>query len=49
MEILDTVSFLIVIIGHSVQAFAAYNLMQFFRGQETILEALVKKAQKNEA
>ena len=48
MEILGLVIFLLVAVGYFIEAFAAFNLIQFFRGKEITLERLTKKAQKNE-
>jgi hypothetical protein len=37
---------LLLVVGHFVEGFAAFNLIQFFRGKETPLEKLIKRNQK---
>ena len=43
MELIGILLFLIAILAPLVEGFAAFNLMQFFRGKETPLEKLSKK------
>jgi uncharacterized membrane protein YuzA (DUF378 family) len=45
MELIGIVLVLLVILGHLVEGFAAFNLIQFFRGKETPLEKLAKRNQ----
>ena len=45
MELIGIVLVLLVILGHFVEGFAAFNLIQFFRGKETPLEKLAKRKQ----
>ncbi|WP_448549087.1 hypothetical protein [Thalassotalea fusca] len=43
MEVVGVILVIIVILGHFVEGFAAFNLIQFFRGKETPLEKLAKR------
>jgi hypothetical protein len=45
MELIGIILILLVILGHFVEGFAAFNLIQFFRGKETPLEKLTKRSQ----
>tara|TARA_Y100000296_G_C4947678_1_gene144674 strand:+ start:232 stop:390 length:159 start_codon:yes stop_codon:yes gene_type:complete len=42
MELFGIIIVLFVVLGHFVEGFAAFNLIQFFRGKETALEKLAK-------
>lgn len=45
MELIGIVLFLFVILGYFVEGFATFNLIQFFRGKETLLEKLIEHKQ----
>ncbi len=45
MELIGIILILLVILGHFVEGFVAFNLIQFFRGKETPLEKLTKRSQ----
>ncbi len=42
MEIMGILILIFVIFAHFVEGFAAFNLIQFFRGKETPLEKIVR-------
>lgn len=45
MELIGIILVLLLILGHFFEGFAAFNLIQFFRGKETPLEKLAKRNQ----
>ena len=43
MEIIGIIIVILAIVAHFVEGFAAFNLIQFFRGKETPLEKMAAR------